>query len=137
MILKARKFQYLKYGVNPENSVSHRALNGSEVETETTVRDLDTIVSSDDGFCKYVDSITKKGRSSSGWVLRNVNNRDKFVMLNNTVYSLLLPIVVLMLCGQKRKLESIHRNFTHKICGILILLIHTTGRDYSLLKCTR
>ena len=40
MMFNAGNFQHIKYGVNPPHPVSYKALNGSEFETQTNVRDL-------------------------------------------------------------------------------------------------
>ena len=98
MKLHEQKFELLIHEANPRNALRHFPFSGelwsyavsNEVQLTPTdcLRDLGLQVTNDLSWSTHIQSILKKGRSVSAWVLSVFRARDRLTML--TLYKSLV-----------------------------------------------
>ena len=125
MELNDDKFESLRYGKNKQlkDSTTYTTPAGKAINVKSTVKDLGVLMSDDCHFKEHIESIEKKAKSISSWILRTFSTRAQLPML--TLFkSLTLPILEycsVLWCplsvGEIQKLENIQWSFVRKIKG--------------------
>ena len=123
MTFNDAKFEHLSYYTKPSlrHNKKYSAPDGSTIATTTNVRDLGVTLSNDCMFNLHINTIAKRARGQSGWILRTFKTRDKLPML--TLFKSLVIPTLDYCCqlwnpwktGEKQILEAVQRSFTSKI----------------------
>ena len=83
MKFNGSKFQVLRFGTNErikEETVYFTEEMKEIIEQVNSTKDLGVIVSDDAKFDKHIDSMCKKVKQRSGWVLRTFYTRSLYFM---------------------------------------------------------
>ena len=133
MKLHEQKFELLIHEANSRNTLHHLPFSGElcsyavsdEVQLTPTdcLRDLGLQVTNDLSWSTHIQSILKKGRSMSAWVLSVFRARDRLTMV--TLYKSLVRSTIEYCCpiwhpskiSDIEDLEEIQRDFTRIING--------------------
>ena len=133
MRLHEQKFELLVHEANPRNTLHQLPFSSEqwsyvvsdEVQLAPTdcLRDLGLQVTNDLSWSTHIQSILKKGRSVSAWVLSVFKARDRLTML--TLYKSLVRSTIEYCCpiwhpskiSDIDAIEDIQRDFTRNISG--------------------
>ena len=126
MTFNDTKFEHLSYYTKPplRHNAKYSAPDGSIIANPNNVKDLGVSLSNDCMFNLHINTIAKRARGQSGWILRTFKTRDKLPML--TLFKALVIPILDYCCqlwnpwktGEKQILEAVQRSFTRKICVV-------------------
>ena len=132
MKFNSKKFQYINFGVHPEDKDSNVYVGPdlNLINASKTVKDLGVTMSNDCMFDQHIHNVVKRSSQLCGWILRTFQTRSSLLMLT------LFKSIVLsridygsQLWSPSKKgyiceLERIQRSFTKYISGMQNLSYH-------------
>ena len=132
MKFNSKKFQYINFGIHPEDKDSNVYVGPdlNLINASKTVKDLGVTMSNDCMFDQHIHNVVKRSSQLCGWILRTFQTRSSLLMLT------LFKSIVLsridygsQLWSPSKKgyiceLERIQRSFTKYISGMQNLSYH-------------
>ena len=132
MKFNSKKFQYINFGIYPEDKDSNVYVGPdlNLINASKTVKDLGVTMSNDCMFDQHIHNVVKRSLQLCGWILRTFQTRSSLLMLT------LFKSIVLsridygsQLWSPSKKgyiceLERIQRSFTKYISGMQNLSYH-------------
>ena len=126
MSFNETKFEHLQYFVRPgsQGELHFLTEQDKQILKPEAVKDLGIWMDHEANFKKHLETTVSKARKQAGWAMKAFDSRSRETMM--TLFkSKVLP--TLEYCsqlwspaklGEIRKIETVQRNFTHKIDGL-------------------
>ena len=127
MHFNAQKFHYVSFNTDPTGNKCNVYVNPKMdiIPHSSNVQDLGITMSSDCTFNVHINSLSKRSKNLTGWILRTFISRDKLTMLT------LFKALVLSRLDYGSQLWS-----PHKICQINQIGKIQRALPNTLLGCT-